>query len=191
MSAGKSTESVITSNSKRTKELEPELVAIAKIVRTRGLRGQVVAEVLTDFPERFEGLREVTALLRQVERRRLKIEDFWFQKNRIVFKFEGVDSMEAAEALRGAEICVNEEAAVELGENEFFDWELIGCSVETVAGETLGTVREVMRTGGTEVLLVGGAERELMIPFAKAICVEVDVVAKRIVADPPEGLLEF
>ncbi|HMQ04924.1 MAG TPA: ribosome maturation factor RimM [Pyrinomonadaceae bacterium] len=171
--------------------MEPELVAIAKIVRTRGLRGQVVAEVLTDFPERFEGLREVTALLRQVERRRLKIEDFWFQKNRIVLKFEGVDSIEAAEDLRGAEVCVDEEAAVELGENEFFDWELIGCSVETVAGEGLGTVREVMRTGGTEVLLVDGAEGEFMIPFAEAICVEVDVEAKRIVADPPEGLLEF
>lgn len=63
--------------------------------------------------------------------------------------------------------------------------------VETVDGETIGTVREIMRTGGTEVLLIDGPEKELMVPFAESICVEVDIENKRIVVDPPEGLLEF
>lgn len=171
--------------------LNSELVAIAKIVRTRGLRGEVVADVLTDFPERFEGLKDVTAVLADGERRELKIEKFWFQKDRVVLKFEGYDKIDTAETLRGAEICVPESEAVELEDDEFFDWELIGCMVETVDGETIGTVREIMRTGGTEVLLIDGPEKELMVPFAESICVEVDIENKRIVVDPPEGLLEF
>ncbi len=169
----------------------PDLVAIARIVRTRGLRGEMVADILTDFPERFEGLEDVTAVLPNGERRELKIEKFWFQKGRIVLKFAGVDSIEAAEGLRDAEVCVDESEAVELEENEYFDWELVGCEAVTVGGQRLGEVREVLRTGGTEVLVIDGAARELMIPFAEAICIEVDTEQKRIVVDPPEGLLEF
>lgn len=168
-----------------------ELVTIAKIVRTRGLRGEVVADLLTDFPERFEGLENVTAVFENGERRELIIENFWFQKERVVLKFGGYDTIETAEALRNAEVCVDESEAVELEDDEFFDWELEGCEVETVEGETLGTVREIMRTGGTEVLLIDGPEKELMVPFAESICVEVDVEKKLIKVDVPEGLLEF
>ena len=76
------------------------------------------------------------------ERRDLKIENFWFQKDRIILKFAGFDSIETAETLRGAEICIPESEAVELEEDEFFDWELEGCEVETVEGEKIGRVRE-------------------------------------------------
>lgn len=171
--------------------MNSELIAIAKIVKTRGLRGEVVADLLTDFPERFEGLENVTAVFENGGRQKLIIENFWFQKDRIVLKFIEYGSVEAAERLRNAEICVDESEAVELEEGEFFDWELEGCEVETVEGQKLGIVREVMRTGGTELLVIDGVEKELMIPFAKLICVEVDVESKRIVVDPPEGLLEF
>ena len=168
-----------------------ELVAIARIVRTRGLRGEVVADVLTDFPERFDGIADVSAILSDGTTRELKIERYFFQKDRIVLKFIGIDSIDAGERLRNAEICIDESEAVELEDDEYFDWELEGCRVVTVEGEMLGTVREVMRTGGTEVLLIDGAEKELMIPFAEAICTDVDIDAKQIVVDPPEGLLEF
>jgi len=171
--------------------LNSELVVIAKIVRTRGLKGEVVADLLTDFPERFEGLENVTAVLAGEGRRELKIDRFFFQKDRIVLKFEGVDSIEAGEALRDAEIGIDEADAVVLEENEYFDWELEGCEVETIEGEKLGIVREVMRTGGTEVLLIDGPDKELMIPFAESICIEVDIEGKRVIVDPPEGLLEF
>lgn len=171
--------------------MNSELVVIARVVRTRGLRGEVVAELLTDFPDRFKELETVVAVLPNGEERELKIEGYFFQKDRIVLKFSGVDSIESGEALRDANICVAEADAVELEEDEFFDWELEGCEAETLEGERLGTVREIMRTGGTEVLLIDGAERELMIPFAESICVEVDIENKRIVVDPPEGLLEF
>ncbi len=166
-----------------------DLVAIARVAKPRGLKGEVVADVLTDFPERFEVLEKVTAVLEHDERRELKIEDHWFQNERIVLKFAGVDSIDAAETIRNAEICVAESEAVELDSGEFYDWQLEGCEVVTVDGEKIGTVREVMRTGGTENLVVDG-EREYLIPFAETICVEVEIGKRRIVVDPPEGLLE-
>ncbi|MFT3743255.1 MAG: ribosome maturation factor RimM [Pyrinomonadaceae bacterium] len=169
-----------------------ELVAIANIVRTRGLKGEVVADMLTDFPERFDSLIDVVGLRENGERLELKIEKFWFQNDRVVLKFAGFDSVERAESLRNIEICVPEDEAVELEDGEFFDWELEGCKVvETVEGTIIGVVRELMRTGGTELLVVDGEAKEFLIPFAETICVEVDIENKLIRIDPPEGLLEF
>lgn len=172
--------------------MREDLVAIARLVRPRGLRGEIVADVLTDFPERFENLKTIFAVAPTTgETSELEIENFWFQKNRIVFKFARFDSIEAAETLRGFEICVAETEAVELETDEFFDWELIDCAVETVEGNRVGTVREVMRTGGTEILVVEGREKEYLIPFAETICTDVDVEKKLILVDAPEGLLDF
>ena len=168
-----------------------DLVAIARIVRTRGLKGEVVADILTDFPERFEILSDVTAVRESGEWFDLKIENVWFQNGRVILKFAGYDSIESGETLRNIEICVPESEAVELEADEYFDWELVGCKVETVSGELIGNVRELMRTGGTELLVVDGDAKEFLIPFANAICVEVDIENKLIKIDPPEGLLEF
>ncbi len=168
-----------------------ELVAIANIVRTRGLKGEVVAEILTDFPERFELLDKVTAVRETGERLELKIENFWFQNGRVILKFANYDSIESGETLRNVEICVPESEAVDLETDEYFDWQLAGCNVETIEGLQIGEVRELMRTGGTELLVVAGKTKEYLIPFAEAICVEVDIGNKLIKIDPPEGLLEF
>jgi 16S rRNA processing protein RimM len=168
-----------------------ELVTIAKIVRPRGLRGEVVADLLTDFPDRFGELEDVIGVREDGTRSDLKIEDFWFQKERVIFRFAGVDSIELAEGLRNVSICIPESDAAQLEEGEFFDWQLAGCEVTTIEGTRLGTVREIMRTGGTEILVVEDGDREILIPFAEAICPEVDIANKRITVDPPEGLLEF
>ena len=167
-----------------------ELVAVARIVRPRGLKGELIAEVLTDFPERFQGLTDVKAIRPGGERLDLKIEEHWFQQGRVVLKFAGYDSVEKAEELRESEICITEHEAIELEADEFYDWQLQGCRVETLSGDGVGTVREVMRTGGSELLIVDG-DREHLIPFVAAICTEVDVDNKLIRIDPPEGLLEF
>jgi 16S rRNA processing protein RimM len=168
-----------------------DLVAIARIAKPRGLRGEVSADILTDFPERFEDLETVIALLPDGERRDLKIEDFRFHQNRILLKFGGIDSVESAEELRNAEICIPETETVALEEGEFYDWELVDCKVETIAGETIGIVKELMRTGGTEILVVAGEEKEYLIPFAETICTEIDIENKLIRVDLPEGLLDF
>jgi 16S rRNA processing protein RimM len=168
-----------------------DLVAIARVAKPRGLRGEVAADILTDFPERFEGLENVIGVFPDGERKGLTIEGSWLQNDRVILKFQGHDSPEAANALRNVEICVAEADAVPLEPGEYFDWELVGCRVETISESTLGTVSEVVRTGGTEILLVAGGEKEYMIPFADSICVDVDLENKLIRVDPPEGLLEF
>lgn len=168
-----------------------DLVAIAKIVRPRGLKGELVADLLTDFPERFEHLEDVTAVKPDAKNLDLKIEDFWFQNGRVVLRFVGLDTIEKAETLRGYEICVHESETVDLEADEYFDWQLEGCSVETPDGTAVGVVTEVLRNGATEILAVQGAGREHLIPFVAAICVEVDIENKLIRIDPPEGLLEF
>jgi len=168
-----------------------DLVAIAKIARPKGLKGEVFADILTDFPERFVGLEIVLAVLPDAKRIELKIEEHRFQNDRLVLKFAGYESVEAAESLRNAEICVAETETVELEDGEFFDWQLEGCSVVTIYGTEVGVISEVQRTGGTENLLVIGGERDHLIPFAESICVEVDIGNKVIKIDPPEGLLDF
>ena len=168
-----------------------ELVTIAKTVKTRGLRGELVADLLTDFPERFDNLTRVFAVCGNDKTTELELEKFWFQKGRVILKFKDIDSIEAAEKWRNCDICIPETEAVELETDEFFDWELEGCEVETVEGEKIGKVQELMRTGGTEILVVKGAEKEYLIPFAETICVEVDIENKLIKIDAPEGLLEF
>ncbi len=168
-----------------------DLIIIAKVAKTRGLRGELVADILTDFPDRFNNLKKVFAVKPSGETLELEIEKFWFQKGRIIFKFVGFDSIEEAEDLRDCGVYIPEDETVELEVGEFFDWELTECAVETIDGENLGKVSELMRTGGTEILVVKGAEKDYLIPFAKAICVEVDIENKLIKVDAPEGLLEF
>ena len=81
---------------------------------------------------------------------------------------------------------------VELAKDEFYDWELEGCLVESTRGLTVGKVREVMRTGGVELLVVDNDERgEIFVPMVASIVVEIDVSAKKILIDPPEGLLDL
>ncbi len=155
------------------------------------MRGELVAELLTDFPERFSILERVFAVCADGKTSELELEKFWFQKGRVILKFKGVDSIEAAELWRNCDICIPETEAVKLEEDEFFDWELEDCEVETVEGEKLGKIQELMRTGGTEILVVKGAEKEYLIPFAEAICVDVDVENKLIRVNVPDGLLEF
>lgn len=170
-----------------------DLVAVAKAVRTRGLRGEIVAELLTDFPERFEGLEELIAVAPDGTRSVLKLEEFWFQGERVILKFAGYETVEAAAALTGYEFAVPESERVELDEDEFYDWELVGCRVEAITGEKLGSVREVLKTGAVPVLLIETEEagREYLIPLAEAICVEINIEDKLIRVDPPGGLLEF
>lgn len=171
--------------------MNKELVTIAKITKTRGLRGEVVADILTDFPERFELLDTVFIVKPNGETLETKLETFWFQKERVILKFKDFNQIETAESLRNCEVCVPENEAVALEEDEFYDWELQDCQVETIEGEKLGIVKELLRTGGTEVLIVQGEAKEYLIPFAETICVDVDVENKLIRVDAPEGLLDF
>lgn len=169
-----------------------DLVVVARVARTRGLRGEVVADLYTDFPERFEGLEQVVAIAPDGSSRSLQIEEHWFHGNRIVFKFTGYDSIDAAKDLAGHQLAVPASERIELPADHFYEWELVDCRVEALDGKVIGQVREVMHTGGVEILVVAGdAGREFLIPMAHDICVQVDIEGKLIRVDPPEGLLDL
>ena len=168
-----------------------DLVLIARAVKTHGLKGEVVAELLTDFPERFDDLDEVVLVSPGGEQRIATIEEFWFQKDRVVLKISGYDDVDVAKQLIGCEFAVPESDRVQLEDDEFYDWELEGCTVK-VGDQSIGQVSSVMKTGGTDVLVISDeAGKERLVPLAAPIVVKIDPEAKTIVVDPPEGLLDL
>src|ERR1044072_9847149 len=168
-----------------------DLIVIARAVRTHGLKGEIVAELLTDFPERFEDVDEVILVSPIGERHSIKLENFWFQKNRVVLKLAGYDDVDRAKELVGYDFAVPEADRVELEADEFYDWELEGCTVK-VGEKNIGQVRSVMRTGGAAILVVAGdSAREQLVPLAAKIGVNIDKAAKVILIARPEGLLDL
>ena len=168
-----------------------DLIVIARAVRTHGLKGEIVAELLTDFPDRFENVDELILVLPAGERHSIKLENFWFQNDRVVLKLAGYDDIDRAKELVGYDFALPEADRVELEEDEFYDWELEGCTVK-VGEKSIGEVRSVMRTGGPAVLVVAddsGSER--LVPLAAEIVVSIDKTARVILIDPPAGLLDL
>jgi 16S rRNA processing protein RimM len=168
-----------------------ELVVIARAVKARGLKGEIVADLLTDFPERFEAIEELVLVSPTGERTVGELEDYWFQNDRVILKLADYNDVDAAKQLVGYQFAVPEEERVPLPEDHYYDWELEGCEVK-VGDEVIGKVRSVLRTGGAEILVITdekGSER--LVPLADSIVVEIDPAAKTIVVDPPEGLLEL
>src|SRR6185503_17469963 len=140
--------------SSATGQTGDDLIIVARAVRTRGLKGELVADLLTDFPARFESLKHLFGVAPGGERKQLELENYWFQNDRLVLKFSGYDDIDSAKNLVGYEFGVPEAERVELPEGEYYDWELEGCLVEDNLGTAIGTVREILRTGGVELLVV-------------------------------------
>ena len=168
-----------------------DLVIIARALKPRGLKGEIVAELLTDFPERFESIDELVVVSPGGERSTKRLEDHWFQNDRVVLKFSGYDDVETAKELVGFEFAVPESERVPLPADHYYDWELEGCTVK-VGYDDIGQVNSVLRTGAAAILIVtDNSGNERMIPLADSIVMEVDPVRKTIVVDPPEGLLDL
>ena len=169
-----------------------EDVVIAHVVKARGIKGEVACDILTDFPERFHSVHPVTVSLPGGERLRLTIQNNWFHKGRVILKFEGYDTMSAAEKLVGASVLIAESAQIPLEAGQFYEHEIVGSRVTSVAGHFLGRVTRLMRTGGTDLLVVEGEDdREHLIPFTEDICTDVDGKGKLILIRPPDGLLDL
>jgi 16S rRNA processing protein RimM len=173
-------------------DTQDSLISVARAVRTRGLKGEIVADLLTDFPERFDEVDKMVALSPNGDRKIVELEDFWFQNHRIVMKLRGCDTVEAASEFAGYHFCVAEAKRVLLAEDEYYDFELEGCSVQLVNGEKVGNVQRILKTGGAVILVIATPKgAELLVPLAESIVIEIDIAGKRIVIDPPEGLLEL
>jgi 16S rRNA processing protein RimM len=194
----------------------PRWVIVARILRARGNKGEVAAEILTDFPQRLTRLREVFVGRAddKNEPRRVSLQSCWLSQNhrrQAVFHFEGVHSISDAEAFRGLDVLLPFEQRIALPAGQYFVSDLIGCSVfensvlpPTVssspcslaeAPSLLGTVRDVQFSGeeisGTPLLEVETSHGEILIPLAVDICTKIDPAARRIDVILPEGLRDL
>ncbi len=168
-----------------------EMILVGRVARAHGNKGQVVVNPETDFPEkRFQEGREVLTR-RAGEIRRLAISDVRFQRGRPIIAFTGVETMDDAEALAGAELKVPSSELDELPQGTYYHHELIGCEVRRADGATIGRVKAVEGPTAGSLLVVDTRRGEVLIPLAGEICVRVDPAARVIVIEPPEGLLEL
>ncbi len=169
-------------------------LAIARILRPQGRRGEVAAEILTDFPGRFQQLPSAFLENPGQAPKPVKLERAWPHKRQIILKFSGIDSIESASLLRGLEVLIPWEERAPLPPHHYYLCELLGCRVFWERqGQEIGTVVEVEPTGGADVLHVRRADgkSEVLIPLAQEICTRIDLASLTIVIDPPEELLNL
>jgi 16S rRNA processing protein RimM len=170
-------------------------VTVARILRPRGLRGEVAAEILTDFPERLPNLREVWLADGRGAPRAAKVRRCWLSPSRggqAIFHFDGIENVEAAGRLRGFEVQIPIEQRAKLDPGNYYVGELIGCEVwEAGAALAMGAVRDVEFPGGAPLLAVDTSQGEVLVPLAAEFCVRIDIRAKRIDVTLPDGLRDL
>lgn len=161
------------------------------MIKTQGRHGEVAADILTDFPERFAERTRLLALDDAGARRELRLEGFWPHKQRLVLKFAGVDSISDAETLVGCEIQIPREQRAALEEGSAYVGDLVGCEV-IAGGRVVGIVADVQfGAGEAPLLVVREGKREYLIPLAQEFLGRMDTAAKRIEMELPEGMLEL
>jgi len=166
-------------------------ITVARVVRAQGRRGEVIAELHTDFPERFAERTRLSALAPDGSRRELRLEGFWPHKGRVVLKFAGVESISDAEALAGVELQIPAAERAPLPEGAAYVSDLVGASVYD-AGRLVGTIGDVQSGAGeARLLVVKAGARELLIPFAAEYVKSFDAAGKRLEMALPPGMLEL
>ena len=182
-------------------------VHLARLRHPQGRKGEVFAELLTDFPEKFAERKRLWLLgdpaaskttphkTAVAAPRDVELIAHWQHKGGVVLHFAGVDSITAAETLNGLIVAIPRLARAALPEDEVYVGDLIGCVLIDVAGAapvTIGEIENVDRTAGPVALLVvQGASGEVLVPFAKSYLRSIDLAARRIEMALPEGLVEL
>jgi 16S rRNA processing protein RimM len=169
-------------------------LVVGRVVKAHGITGEVVVDVRTDDPDaRFApgtSLRGRPA--KGGVEREYAIESVREHGGRLLVRLDGVADREAADALRGTLFVVDSQELPPIDDpDEYYDHQLEGLQVRTVAGDVIGSVAEVLHTAAGELLAVRGAEREVLVPFVGAIVTSVSLTDRVIEIDPPDGLLEL
>ena len=161
---------------------------MAILARSWGIRGELIAIPLSDHLERFQNLDRVF-LFGNGPAVQFEVESARNVPGSVIFKFRGIDSIDDADPWRGAEVRIPREERLEPERDEFFIGDLIGCEVvERGTGESLGLVTGWDEGGASGLLQVG---QDLLIPFARSICVSIDTATRRIEVELPEGLKDL
>jgi len=166
--------------------LADSYLAVARVVGAHGVHGEIRCEILTDFPER---LKKTSRLYSGDSHTPLVVERARLHGRGAILKIAGVDSRDDAQRLRGQTLSVPEAEAVPLSEGTFFWHQIIGLRVRTVDGQELGTVTEILQTGGNDVYVVRDERREVLVPAIKDVVKEIDLSARQISVELLEGLL--
>lgn len=169
-------------------------VVVGRIAKAHGITGELAVDLHTDSPSvRFAVGATVVARLKDKSTRTLTVAAARPHSGRLLVRFAEVPDRDTAEVVRGS-LLLADTADLPPTEDpdEFYDHELTGLAVLTPDGTALGTVREVLHGAGTDMLAIdraGGGE--LLVPFVQAIVTEVDVPGRRVVVNPPDGLLDL
>ena len=173
---------------------DADWVILARLVRPQGRQGEIVADLLTDFPERFAERRRLFLVVSETTSTpacEVTLEHHWLHKGRIVLKFSRVDSINDAEPFRGLLVAIPASERAQLTDGSIYISDLIGCEVvDVVASTSVGKVTDVDRESGLLIIQPPLGD-QILIPFAKAYLVEIDLAGKRIEMRLPSGLLEI
>jgi len=167
------------------------MALVGRVGRPHGLRGHVVVNPETDFVDERFAAGETFWTRSAAGHERLTIASARIQNGRPVVGFEGFERIEDVERLAGLELRVPEEALRPLEPGTYYEHQLVGCVVETTAGDVVGEVAKVEGGAGASRLVMNGPRGEILVPLAVDICVDIDVANKRIRINAPEGLLEL
>lgn len=166
-------------------------VVVAEIFRPRGIRGELIARSLTDVPGRLESLKRAHVRLANGTDREVELTDVWQHKGDWVLKFSGVDTMDAADEFRGADLWVPAAERAALPDGDYFQSDLTGCEVvDQTSGQLIGVVEGWQQYGGPPLMEVTVEGRQALIPFVSCEC-QIDLGARVIRMSLPEGLLEL
>jgi 16S rRNA processing protein RimM len=166
-----------------------DLVALGKVIRSQGREGHVKLRLSEKGPTGFRGT--WVYLSRGDAFEAYEIESLVVDRNATILKLAGVDTLAAADALVGYDVCAAESDFPDLGRDRFYDFQIIGSRVRTRDGAEVGDVAAVLDAGGSLLLVVRRGDRDVYIPFTEPICVKVDAEAREVVIDPPDGLLDL
>jgi len=153
------------------KKGEPLFLTIGKIRKPHGVRGELLVEVLTEFPERIKPGKKVFVGEGKIE---WKIETVRFQNDGLLIRFEGIEDRDEAGSFRNELIYIQTANLPKLSENEYYYHDLLNMQVKTEKGEVLGSVSEILETGANDVLVVIKEEKEYLFPFIKQVILDVN-----------------
>jgi 16S rRNA processing protein RimM len=166
------------------------MIAVGRITRGVGLKGELNVAALTDTLQRFEKLKTVWVGTGESQAAKHAVTAVRVTSSAVVVKLKGIDSRTAADALRGQLVFIAAKDVVAPKKGSYFIHDIVGMTVETESGEAIGTVQEVMQLPANDVWIVGGVGGEILIPAIKDVIRSVDVQRRRVIIRPLEGLLE-
>lgn len=167
------------------------MAVVGRIARPHGLRGQVIVNPETDFPEDRFAVGSTLFVNREGRVDALTVTTSRMHQGRPVIGLDGVGDVDEAQALAGLEFRVPIEGLTALPAGTYYRHDLVGCAVVDAGGASIGTVSAVEGDAGNTRLVVGSERGEVLIPLALDICTSIDPAGKQIVIAPPEGLLDL